>query len=64
MKDYVRQVYEEGLRRSVYVPLKKKIDKKTKGSTNKFLTNLVKIIYGIIALVIAFLLFYVAYPFN
>lgn len=64
MKDYIRQVYEEGLGRSIYVPLKKKIDNKTKGSTNKFLTKLVKIIYGIIALAIAFLLFYVAYPFN
>lgn len=64
MKDYIRQIYEEGLGRSVYVPLKKIIDKKTKGSTNKFFTKLIKVIYGIIALVIAFVLFYVAYPFN
>ena len=64
MKEYIKQVYEEGLGRSIYVPVKKKIDKTTKGNTNKFLTKLVKFVYGIIALVIAFLLFYVAYPFN
>ena len=64
MKEYIKQVYEEGLGRSIYVPVKKKIDKKTKGNTNKLLTKLVKFEYGIIALVIAFLLFYVAYPFN
>lgn len=64
MKEYIKQIYEEGLGRSVYVPLKKKIDKKTKGNTNKFLTKSIKVIYGILALIIAFLLFYVAYPFN
>lgn len=64
MKEYIRQIYEEGLGRSVYIPIKKNIDKKTKGDKNKFLTKLIKIIYGIIAFIIAFLLFYVAYPFN
>ncbi len=64
MKEYIKQVYEEGLGKTVYIPIKQKIDKNTKGSSNVILTKLIKIIYGIIALIIAFILFYVAYPFN
>lgn len=64
MKDYIKQIYEEGLGKSIYVPLKKMIDKNTNGGSNDFFTKLIKIIYGIFALIVAFILFYIAYPFN
>ena len=64
MKSYIKQIYEEGLGKSIYVPLKKKIDRKTTGKTKEILLKLLKVIYMVIALFIAFLLFYIAYPFN
>ncbi len=64
MKSYIKQIYEEGLGKSIYIPLKKKIDKKTKGKTKKVLSKLLKIVYMGVALIIAFLLFYIAYPFS
>lgn len=64
MKNYWKQIYEEGLGKTIYVPLKKSIDNSIKGKMNKILTIFTKLFYAIIAFAIAFLLFYVAYPFN
>lgn len=63
MKGYINQIFHEGLGSTLYTPIKKLIDKKTKGKVNKVITILVTIIYIALILLIAFGLFYVTFPF-
>lgn len=64
MKGYINQIFEEGLGSTIFKPIKGQIDKHTKGNINKILTSILKFVYIILAILIAFCLFYVAYPFN
>ena len=62
MKEYIRQIYEEGLGYVVFQPIKKYIDKNTKGEKKLVLNNILKVVYLIIALILTIVLFYVKFP--
>lgn len=58
MKKYIDQIFYEGLGRSVYYPIEKLIDKINNKSLKNVFTIIVKCIYFIVAITIAFMLFY------
>ena len=58
MKKYIDQIFYEGLGKTIYVPLEKKIDRiKNKRVRNAF-TVIVKCLYFVLAIFIAVMLFY------
>ena len=58
MKKYIDQIFYEGLGRSVYYPIEKLIDKINNKSLKNVFTIIVKCLYFIVAITIAFMLFY------
>ena len=58
MKKYIDQIFYEGLGRSIYYPIEKLIDKINNKSVKNIFTIIVKCIYFIVAITIAFMLFY------
>ena len=59
MKKYMDQIFYEGLGRSIYYPIEKKIKRlKNKKLKNK-LVIFTKVIYFIFALLLALILFYI-----
>ena len=61
-KKYTKQIYEEGLGASVFVPVDEAIKSKTKKKTRKFLSLSWKIFYTILAILVAALLFWYNFP--
>lgn len=62
MKEYIKQIYEEGLGLSVYKPIEKKIKKIKNIDLRKYLSNVYKVIYMLLAITISILLFIATYP--
>lgn len=58
MKKYIDQIFYEGLGRSIYYPIEKLIDKISNNIVKNIFTIIVKCIYFIVAITIAFMLFY------
>jgi hypothetical protein len=58
MKKYLDQIFYEGLGKTIYYPIEKLIKKINKEKLKNSLILLAKIIYLIIAIVIAIFLFY------
>lgn len=64
MKEYINQIYDEGLGYTFYKPLEKKLKKIKNKNIKKTLIVLTKVIYGILVLGIAIVIAYVKYPFK
>ena len=62
MKEYIKQIYDEGLGLTLYKPVEKKIKKIKVKELKKFLNYLYKAFYMILAIVISILLFLATYP--
>ena len=58
MKKYIDQIFYEGLGKSIYYPVEKLINKINNKSVKNIFTIIVKCIYFIVAIAIAFMLFY------
>ena len=58
MKEYIDQIFYEGIGRSVYYPIEKKIKKLNNEKLEKRLIKILKVIYFIFAIFIAICLFY------
>ena len=58
MKKYIDQIFYEGLGKTIYLPIEKLIKKINKETLKNRLIILTKIIYFVIALIIAIFLFY------
>ncbi len=58
MKKYIDQIFYEGLGKSIYYPIEKLIDKINNKTVKNIFTIIVKCIYFIVAITIAFMLFY------
>ena len=58
MKKYIDQIFYEGLGKSVYYPIEKQIKKINNKNIQKIAKISVKTLYIILALFIAFMLFY------
>lgn len=58
MKKYIDQIFYEGLGKSLYYPVEKIINKITNDKLKKVFTIIVKCLYFIVAISIAFMLFY------
>jgi len=62
MKEYVKQIYNEGLGLTLYKPVEIKIKKLKNDKVKTVLLNIYKFLYLIIAFVIAIILFWITYP--
>jgi len=63
MNIYIDQIYNEGLGKTVYTPIKKFIDNKIKKvKTNQILTLSLKIIYALLVISIGILYVYISWP--
>lgn len=58
MKKYIDQIFYEGLGRSIYYPIEKLINKINNKNVKSMFTIIVKCLYFIVAITIAFMLFY------
>jgi len=58
MKKYLDQIFYEGLGKTIYLPIEKLINKINNKSFKNILIIFLKIMYFVIALVIAICLFY------
>lgn len=58
MKRYIDQIFYEGLGKSLYYPVEKLINKINNDKIRNIFTFIVKCLYFIIAIIIAFMLFY------
>ena len=58
MKKYIDQIFYEGLGKSLYYPIENIINKITNDNLKKVFTIIVKCLYFVIAISIAFMLFY------
>jgi len=58
MKKYIDQIFYEGLGKSLYYPVEKLINKITNEHLKKLFTIIVKCVYFVVAISIAFMLFY------
>lgn len=59
MREYIDQIFYEGLGKSIYYPIEKSIKKIKNKSIEKYLTLLCKVIYFILSIVLAIVLLYV-----
>ena len=57
MKKYIDQIFYEGLGKSIYCPVEKFINKSENKIIKKVFTIIVKCLYFIVAISIAFMLF-------
>lgn len=64
MKDYIRQIYEEGLGYTIYKPIENIIKKNFKGKMQNNIIILIKILYGLLVLGIFICLIYYKFPFK
>ena len=63
MNTYLDQIFNEGLGLSIYVPIKKLIDKKIKEKRkNNYLTNIIKLLYVLFDLSCSLALLYFNFP--
>lgn len=58
MKEYIDQIFYEGLGRTLYYPIEIRINKLKNQKVKKLFTIIVKSIYLVIAILIALMLFY------
>lgn len=58
MKTYIDQIFYEGLGKSIYCPVEGLINKSKSEGLKKMLIPIVKVLYFIIAISLAFMLFY------
>lgn len=58
MKAYIDQIFYEGLGKSIYCPIENIINNIKNENTKKVLIGIVKVLYFIVAISIAFMLFY------
>ena len=59
MKDYINQIFYEGLGKSIYCPIENVIKKIKNKNIENYLTLLCKVVYFIISILIAIMLLYV-----
>ena len=59
MKEYIDQVFYEGLGYSLYVPIENKIKKINNKKLNKILINTYKVIYFVFSIILALIILYV-----
>ena len=59
MKEYIKQIFYEGLGKSIYCPIENVIKKIKNKNIEKYLTLLCKVVYFIISIIIAIVLLYV-----
>ena len=59
MKEYLNQIYYEGLGKSIYYPLENKIKKIKNDKYKKNLIIIVKIIYFIFSILLSLILLYI-----
>lgn len=62
MKEYIKQIYDEGLGLSVYKPIEKKIKKIKNKELKRYCSILFKVIYMLLAITISIILFLATYP--
>ena len=58
MKEYLDQVFYEGLGATLYNPLEKKFKKIKNSNLRKIVINILKVIYFIFAIILALLILY------
>ena len=58
MKAYIDQIFYEGLGKSIYCPIENLINKSKSEKLKKVLTGIVKVLYFIIAMIIAGVIIY------
>lgn len=58
MKAYIDQVFYEGLGKSIYCPIENKLNKIKNEKIKRVLIGTVKVVYFIIAVSLAFMIFY------
>ena len=59
MKEYIDQIFYEGLGYSLYVPIENKIKKINNKKLNKIIINTYKVVYIVFSLIIALFILYV-----
>lgn len=59
MKEYIDQIFYEGLGYSLYVPVEKLINKINNKKLRKILINIYKILYFVFSITIAIIILYV-----
>ena len=59
MKEYINQIFYEGLGKSLYYPIENKIKKSKNNNIKNKLIIVTKIIYFIFSLILALILFYI-----
>lgn len=59
MKEYINQVFYEGLGYSLYVPVEKLINKINNKKLSKILKNTYKLLYFVFSIAIALIILYV-----
>lgn len=62
MKEYVKQIYNEGLGLTLYKPIEKVLKKIKNNNMKNMLLGVYKFLYMLLAIVIAVCLFLVTYP--
>jgi hypothetical protein len=59
MREYIDQIFEEGLGKKFYLFFKKRIDKRIKKqSTNNFFSKTIKVIYLLITIILCIIYIY------
>lgn len=59
MKEYIDQIFYEGLGYSLYVPIENKIKKINNKKLNKIIINTYKVIYFVFSIVLTLIILYV-----
>lgn len=59
MKEYIDQIFYEGLGYSLYVPIENRIKKINNKKLNKILINAYKVIYFVFSIVLTLIILYV-----
>lgn len=59
MKEYIDQIFYEGLGYSLYVPIEKLINKINNKKLSKIIVNMYKILYFVFSIAIALIILYV-----
>ena len=59
MKEYIDQIFYEGLGYSLYVPVEKLINKINNKKLSKIIVNMYKILYFVFSIAIALIVLYV-----
>lgn len=62
MKEYFKQIYNEGLGLTIYKPVENKIQKLQNSKIKKIIIGIYKVLYFIFAIMISLALFLFTYP--